>query len=216
MFNVDGDVDLIRYSSHIDMVDVHAIAGLLKLYLRELPNPVLTKNLHGEFLNIINLDDRNDRVTTLAHLLSQLPRANYTLLETLISHLLSIVQSSSTNKMSVMNVGIVFAPTLGVPAIVFVLMVAEFGDVFCWSDQNGEAATKMKDRIRELQDKKDGNIEIQVPVDDNDTASLDEGRDENEPVPTAGSVVPDISATHVSILGEEGLLSDSDIQKLMS
>ncbi|ORY42378.1 Rho GTPase activation protein, partial [Rhizoclosmatium globosum] len=45
MFNVDG--------IHIDMVDVHAVAGLLKLYLRELPNPVLTKNLHGEFLNII-------------------------------------------------------------------------------------------------------------------------------------------------------------------
>jgi RalA-binding protein 1 len=40
------------------------------------------------------------------------------------------VQNANVNKMTMRNVGIVFSPTLGIPAGVFSLMLAEFNRVF--------------------------------------------------------------------------------------
>lgn len=63
-------------------------------------------------------------------LISQLPLANYSLLRALTAHLILIVQNSNVNKMTMRNVGIVFSPTLGIPAGVFSLMLGEFSRVF--------------------------------------------------------------------------------------
>ncbi|KAI8607485.1 hypothetical protein BC830DRAFT_1175275 [Chytriomyces sp. MP71] len=147
MFNLDGDLDLCTMTS-TDWFDVHAVSGLLKLYLRELPTPVLTAHLQKEFHAIVDLDDRNDRVLELARLVSLLPKTNYTLLQVLVSHLLGIVQACDVNKMSVRNVGIVFAPTLGVPALVFILLLAEFDIAFCWEEE--ERAIEMRVKISEM------------------------------------------------------------------
>jgi RalA-binding protein 1 len=38
-----------------DYYDIHAVAGLLKLYLRELPITVLTRERHVEFLHIVGM-----------------------------------------------------------------------------------------------------------------------------------------------------------------
>jgi len=48
----------------------------------------------------------------------------------LTAHLILIVQNSNVNKMTMRNVGIVFSPTLGIPAGVFSLMLGEFNRVF--------------------------------------------------------------------------------------
>ncbi|CAG8450432.1 16606_t:CDS:2 [Acaulospora morrowiae] len=136
-FNTEGDVDLVSEGGY----DVHAVAGLLKLYLRELPTSVLTRELHMEFLNVIDLLDRRDRVNELGRLVSTLPLPNYTLLRTLARHLIQIVQKSDINKMTVRNIGIVFAPSLGIPAGVFTLLMAEFDYIF-FTDSDGSAAPK--------------------------------------------------------------------------
>ncbi|CAG8535523.1 11714_t:CDS:2 [Racocetra fulgida] len=112
-FNSEGDVDLLNQGEYYD---VHAVAGLLKLYLRELPTSVLTRELHMEFVNVVDLLDRRDRINELGRLVSSLPLANYTLLRALTGHLIRIVQNSDINKMTVRNIGIVFSPTLGIPA----------------------------------------------------------------------------------------------------
>lgn len=49
---IEGDVDLVNSK---DYHDVHAVAGLLKLYLRELPSTVLTRERHAEFLHIVGM-----------------------------------------------------------------------------------------------------------------------------------------------------------------
>ncbi|CAG8553445.1 16465_t:CDS:2 [Acaulospora colombiana] len=136
-FNTEGDVDLLSEGGY----DVHAVAGLLKLYLRELPTSVLTRELHMEFLNVIDLLDRRDRINELGRLVSTLPLCNYTLLRTLASHLIQIVQKSDINKMTVRNIGIVFAPSLGIPAGVFSLLMAEFDYIF-FTDSDGSAAPR--------------------------------------------------------------------------
>jgi RalA-binding protein 1 len=50
-FNTEGDVDLLADGHYYD---VHAVASLLKLYLRELPTTVLTRELHIDFLDVLS------------------------------------------------------------------------------------------------------------------------------------------------------------------
>lgn len=71
-----------------------------------------------------------ERICELSHLIASLPIANYSLLRALTAHLILIVQNSAVNKMTMRNVGIVFSPTLGIPAGVFSLMLGEFNRVF--------------------------------------------------------------------------------------
>jgi RalA-binding protein 1 len=63
-------------------------------------------------------------------LVAKLPFENYSLLRALTSHLIIVVDNAAINKMTVRNVGIVFSPTLGIPAGVFSLMLTEFNKVF--------------------------------------------------------------------------------------
>ncbi|KAI9208273.1 uncharacterized protein BJ171DRAFT_455531 [Polychytrium aggregatum] len=128
-FNAEGDVELVNPET---FYDVHAISGLLKLYLRELPNPILTRELQRSFLNITDIPDRNHRIPILAQLVEELPAPNYTLLHVLLAHLIRILRHSDVNRMTVRNMTIVFAPTLGIPAGVFALMMTEYSVIFRW------------------------------------------------------------------------------------
>ena len=49
-FNTEGDFDFLADGQYYD---VHAVASLLKLYLRELPSTVLTRELHLDFLAVL-------------------------------------------------------------------------------------------------------------------------------------------------------------------
>ncbi|KAF7721500.1 hypothetical protein EC973_004549 [Apophysomyces ossiformis] len=138
-FNQEGDVDLL---SSKEEYDVHVIAGLLKMWLRELPTSVLTKEYRVDFLHVIDLLDRKDRVNELGRLVSLLPLANYTLLRALTAHLISVVQHSDVNKMNVRNVSIVFSPTLGIPATIFNLFMSEFEYIF-WTNEDSDPAPRM-------------------------------------------------------------------------
>lgn len=51
-FNAEGDVNLLASDEYWDP---HAIAGLLKSYLRDLPASILTKELHYRFLTVIGM-----------------------------------------------------------------------------------------------------------------------------------------------------------------
>ncbi|KAK3677696.1 Rho GTPase activating protein [Recurvomyces mirabilis] len=125
-FNNEGDVNLAADEQYYD---VHAVAGLLKLYLRELPASILTRDLHLEFLSCLELHGK-DKVVALNILVNKLPKANRVLLEALSAFLLSIVSNADTNKMNVRNVGIVFAPTLNVPAPLISIFVEDGADIF--------------------------------------------------------------------------------------
>ncbi|KAG8829855.1 hypothetical protein FRC17_005891 [Serendipita sp. 399] len=126
-FNFEGDVNLLK---HDEYWDPHAISGLLKQFLRDLPMSILTRELQQRFLSVIDLMDPKERVDELTHLVSQLPVANYCLLRAMSAHLILIVQNSAINKMTMRNVGIVFSPTLGIPAGILSLMLGEFDRVF--------------------------------------------------------------------------------------
>ncbi|KAF9169254.1 hypothetical protein BGX20_010553 [Mortierella sp. AD010] len=130
-FNQEGDVQLLAGD---DYYDIHAVAGLLKLFLRDLPSSVLTRELHRDFLQVIELPSRPDRVNELTRLVAVLPEVNYTILRALTAHLIEIVENADVNKMTARNVGIVFSPTLGIPAGVFALLMSDFDQIFHTND----------------------------------------------------------------------------------
>ncbi|KAJ5142061.1 hypothetical protein N7526_003056 [Penicillium atrosanguineum] len=126
-FNTEGDVDFLAGDQYYD---VHAVASLFKQYLRELPTTVLTRELHLDFLRVLELDDRQKKVTAFNSLIHRLPRPNLALLRALSLFLIEIVNNSDVNKMTVRNVGIVFAPTLNIPAPVFSMFLTDFDSIF--------------------------------------------------------------------------------------
>jgi len=77
-----------------------------------------------------DLIDSSARVAELSRLVSELPPHNYALLRALTAHLILIVKNSASNKMTLRNIGIVFSPTLGIPAGIFSELVSHFGPIF--------------------------------------------------------------------------------------
>jgi RalA-binding protein 1 len=126
-FNNEGDVNLITDDQYYD---IHAVASLLKLYLRELPTTILTRDLHLDFLAVTEIHDLQEKIRTLNGLVYRLPKANNTLLRHLSSFLINIINNSDVNKMTVRNVGIVFSPTLNIPAPVFALFLQQYDGIF--------------------------------------------------------------------------------------
>lgn len=126
-FNTEGDVNLVTDEQYYD---IHAVASLLKLYLRELPSTILTRELHLEFLAVTELSDVNDKISALNGLVHRLPRANNALLRYLSGFLINIINNADINKMTVRNVGIVFSPTLNIPAPVFALFLQQYDGIF--------------------------------------------------------------------------------------
>jgi hypothetical protein len=92
------------------------VSGVLKLYLRELPDTVLTTRLYAYFLTASFCTD----VDALAHFLRAplmaLPKPNLMMAEFLLRHLHKVSTLSAANKMSTMNLSTIFAPTLLQPS----------------------------------------------------------------------------------------------------
>lgn len=110
--------------------DPHVISGLLKLYLRELPESLLTQKLMPNFEAAKSLDDPHVRAMYVASLVAQLPECNYALLNWMLVLLLNIISHSDTNKMNADNVALIFSPTLKCSVETLQLMLEYFDTVF--------------------------------------------------------------------------------------
>jgi hypothetical protein len=98
--------------------------------------------------------DPEDRLKELGRLVSLLPVANYTLLRALSAHILQVVQNSAVNKMTLLNVGIVFALTLGIPGSMLNMLLTEYEYVFLTEDEVSMCSEQANDAATDL-DKED-------------------------------------------------------------
>ena len=69
------------------LVDIHCVAGALKQYVRELPEPLMTYELFDDFIRGTEIVDVRERTQFLVAVAKKLPIANYKLLERLLYHL---------------------------------------------------------------------------------------------------------------------------------
>ncbi|XP_028734200.1 rho GTPase-activating protein 22 isoform X4 [Peromyscus leucopus] len=99
--------------------DVHTVASLLKLYLRELPEPVIPFARYEDFLSCAQLltKDEGEGTLELAKQVSNLPQANYNLLRYICRFLDEVQAHANVNKMSVQNLATVFGPNILRPQI---------------------------------------------------------------------------------------------------
>ncbi|KAG5840734.1 hypothetical protein ANANG_G00191820 [Anguilla anguilla] len=93
-------------------MDVNAIAGTLKLYFRELPEPLFTDELYPSFAGGIALSDSVAKESCMLNLLLSLPEPNLVTFLFLLDHLKRVAENESVNKMSLHNLATVFGPTL--------------------------------------------------------------------------------------------------------
>ncbi|XP_074828239.1 rho GTPase-activating protein 44 isoform X3 [Natator depressus] len=100
-------VDVQEYSA-----DPHAIAGALKSYLRELPEPLMTFELYDEWIQASNIQDQDKRLQALWNACENLPKANQNNIRYLIKFLAKLTEYQDANKMTPSNVAIVLGPNL--------------------------------------------------------------------------------------------------------
>uniref|UniRef100_A0A674MC87 BCR activator of RhoGEF and GTPase n=1 Tax=Takifugu rubripes TaxID=31033 RepID=A0A674MC87_TAKRU len=93
-------------------MDVNAIAGTLKLYFRELPEPLFTDELYPNFAGAIALSDSVAKESCMLNLLLSLPEPNLVTFLFLLDHLKRVTENEGINKMSLHNLATVFGPTL--------------------------------------------------------------------------------------------------------
>ncbi|XP_013391568.1 protein FAM13B isoform X1 [Lingula anatina] len=107
-FDKTGDADLLEAG------DVMAVAGLLKLFLRELPDAVIPESETQKYVEIHEEYGDKDELCTqkLKQQIKSLPKINYAQLKYLCRFLVHVAQRENSNKMSAMALGIVFGPNL--------------------------------------------------------------------------------------------------------
>uniref|UniRef100_A0A4W5JUW8 Rho GTPase-activating protein 44 n=1 Tax=Hucho hucho TaxID=62062 RepID=A0A4W5JUW8_9TELE len=102
-----GVMDVQEYSA-----DPHAIAGALKSYLRELPEPLMTFELYDEWIQASNIQDQDKRLQALLTACEKLPLANGNNFKYLIKFLAKLDDYEDENKMTPGNIAIVLGPNL--------------------------------------------------------------------------------------------------------
>ena len=91
---------------------VHVLTAVLKAFLRELPQPLLTYERYDDFLRAADIVDNKERVSSLMALVQELPPHHFDLLERLVFHLTRVALNEKSNRMGPNALSIVFAPCI--------------------------------------------------------------------------------------------------------
>ncbi|XP_052407706.1 rho GTPase-activating protein 27 isoform X4 [Carassius gibelio] len=92
--------------------EIHVITGALKLFLRELPEPLFPFSFFERFIAAIQMSDYSQKVSYIRDLVRNLPLPNHDTMEVLFRHLRKVIEHGELNRMSVQSMAIVFGPTL--------------------------------------------------------------------------------------------------------
>ncbi|CAO1363416.1 unnamed protein product [Diamesa serratosioi] len=104
----EGNVDFLNFSSE----DTHVVAGLLKTFLRDLSEPLLTYDLYEEIIQFLDWPKEERSRNVKMMLREKLPVENYELFKYVVEFLVQIMDRKDFNKMTSSNLAIVFGPNL--------------------------------------------------------------------------------------------------------
>ncbi|XP_032594367.1 active breakpoint cluster region-related protein isoform X3 [Drosophila grimshawi] len=96
-------------------VDIHSVTGILKTFLRELPEALFSDLLYPRFFETFSAFSNNNEATRINELLKvyeELPPANKASINMILDHLIRVHEKEGDNKMSLHNLAMVFGPTL--------------------------------------------------------------------------------------------------------
>uniref|UniRef100_A0A8C9VL26 Unconventional myosin-IXb-like n=1 Tax=Scleropages formosus TaxID=113540 RepID=A0A8C9VL26_SCLFO len=91
---------------------IHTVTGLIKQWLRELPEPLMTYTHYSDFLHAIELPEKSEQLKAIYTVLERLPTPSFNTLERLIFHLVRVAKEEAHNRMSPSSLAIIFAPCI--------------------------------------------------------------------------------------------------------
>ncbi|XP_036002298.1 breakpoint cluster region protein isoform X2 [Fundulus heteroclitus] len=97
--------------------EVNTVSGVLKLYFRELPEPLVPADLFQGLANALDIQDMNSRLAAMLSLLETTPDVNRNTFLYLLHHLQRVAQRQDVNKMTLLNLATVFGPSLLRPPV---------------------------------------------------------------------------------------------------
>ncbi|XP_003228084.1 rho GTPase-activating protein 35 [Anolis carolinensis] len=106
-FDQDHNLDLVEKD-----FTVNAVAGAMKSFFSELPEPLVPYNMQAELVEAHKINDREQKLHALKEVLKKFPKENYEVFKYVISHLNKVSQHNRTNLMTSENLSICFWPTL--------------------------------------------------------------------------------------------------------
>lgn len=110
---VESEVDVFVDGVTLTPGQVHDAADLLKQYLRELPEPLMTNALSKTFANIYeHIPDPETRLTAAKYAVMQLPEDNREALQTLLFFFADVAKHAEANQMHADNLAVCLAPSL--------------------------------------------------------------------------------------------------------
>ncbi|KAG8308463.1 Rho GTPase-activating protein 9 [Homalodisca vitripennis] len=105
-------VDQNVYSLLEQEEDVHVLAGTLKLFFRELKQPLIPFKFFNKAIKASTNPNRSEKIKDFRDIVKSLPSCNHDTLKLLLQHLLRVTQYHEFNRMHIPNIAIVFGPTL--------------------------------------------------------------------------------------------------------
>uniref|UniRef100_A0A023EZK1 Putative rho gtpase-activating protein n=2 Tax=Triatoma infestans TaxID=30076 RepID=A0A023EZK1_TRIIF len=105
-------IDQNNYSALEREEDVHVLTGALKLFFRELKEPLIPYKQFSKAIKASTTKNKKERLNIFAEIVKSLPTANRDTLKFLLQHLLKVTKYQEHNRMHMANVAIVFGPTL--------------------------------------------------------------------------------------------------------
>ncbi|KAJ8277352.1 hypothetical protein GJAV_G00074260 [Gymnothorax javanicus] len=96
----------------LDDYPIHTVTSLVKQWLRELPDPLMTFTHYNDFVHAVELPEKQEQLHAIYKKLEQLPFAYFSTLERLIFHLVRVAKQEEHNRMSPNSLAIVFAPCI--------------------------------------------------------------------------------------------------------
>ncbi|KAI5089563.1 rho GTPase-activating protein 35, partial [Silurus meridionalis] len=106
-FEQDHGLDLVEKD-----FPVNTVAGALKSFFSELPDPLVPYSLQVELVEAFKINDREQRLQTMKDVLRRFPRENYEVFKHVMGHLNKVSQWNRVNLMTSENLSICFWPTL--------------------------------------------------------------------------------------------------------
>ncbi|XP_055060477.2 protein FAM13A isoform X2 [Misgurnus anguillicaudatus] len=93
-------------------VDTFAVASLLKLFLRDLPEGLIHPSIHNPLIQLSQECSEDDFCRDVGELLCKLPEIHYSLLQYLCHFLSRVEQEHAHNRMTATNLATVFGPNV--------------------------------------------------------------------------------------------------------
>jgi RalA-binding protein 1 len=123
--------------------DINSIAGLLKLWFREIPGDVIPSEVSYQLERIVDTGNNEERLSNWKHvMLSRVPEVNRNVIFGILKFLNMIIDQQEYNKMSLRNLSIVFSPTLNISNDVLMEMLVNYEYLF---SDGGEVKVRGED-----------------------------------------------------------------------